>query len=475
MSESGKTAAFVTAAAILLALAIFASPSRPEPAAFSEEGKPLFPEFDDNTKTTSIEIVSTNEETGSPEPFKVERRKGRWVIPSHEDYPAEAEKRLNETAARVVGLKRDSLRSERVEDHEGMGVLDPLDTKATGLKSRGRRAILRDETGRVQADFVVGNEVPGKAGFRFVRLPGEKRTYAVKTDLDLSASFHDWIEKNLLKTERWKLRRVVVDKYRVDEGSGSLVKGEVLHLFQDPNGTWKAEGQTEQETLESLKLENLLMAITEIKIVDVRRKPAGITRDLKKAEGIEMTREVAMQLASKGFFFTRDGNLVSNEGEVRLWTDQGVRYVLRFGELASGGDQKEERRYIFLTADFDETTMPEPPEEEKKKEWKEKVEAGKKEAQKLNDRFADWYYVIPGDQFKHLRISRVEIVTPKQEPKPPGEAPHDPKPEEKKEEPKPPVPPEEKKEDPKSEEKKEEPKPEEKREEPKPEPKEEPK
>lgn len=42
--------------------------------------------------------------------------------------------------------------------------------------------------------------------------------------------------------------------------------------------------------------------------------------------------------------------------------------------------------------------------------YEDKVEAGRKLATELNERFAEWYYVISGDLFKQLQVSRSELV-----------------------------------------------------------------
>lgn len=42
-----------------------------------------------------------------------------------------------------------------------------------------------------------------------------------------------------------------------------------------------------------------------------------------------------------------------------------------------------------------------------------KVEAGKKKVKELNDRFADWYYVISNESFDKLRLNRSELVKKK--------------------------------------------------------------
>ena len=55
--------------------------------------------------------------------------------------------RLSKTAAAVMDLTKDTIRSDRAEDQEEMGVIDPLDAKTTTLKGRGKRITLRDSIG----------------------------------------------------------------------------------------------------------------------------------------------------------------------------------------------------------------------------------------------------------------------------------------------------------------------------------------
>ena len=45
-----------------------------------------------------------------------------------------------------------------------------------------------------------------------------------------------------------------------------------------------------------------------------------------------------------------------------------------------------------------------------------KIESGKQKVKELNDRFADWYYVISNDSFDKLRLSRAVLIKPKDKP-----------------------------------------------------------
>jgi hypothetical protein len=55
-------------------------------------------------------------------------------------------------------------------------------------------------------------------------------------------------------------------------------------------------------------------------------------------------------------------------------------------------------------------------------EYKEKVAAGKKHVDELNKRFAQWYYMIPGDVYEKIHLDRNAIVKKKE---PPKDAAHD--------------------------------------------------
>lgn len=50
----------------------------------------------------------------------------------------------------------------------------------------------------------------------------------------------------------------------------------------------------------------------------------------------------------------------------------------------------------------------------KVKEYQEKLEQGRKKAKELNDRFADWYYIISEDTYKKIHLSRHDIIKKKE-------------------------------------------------------------
>jgi len=63
--------------------------------------------------------------------------------------------------------------------------------------------------------------------------------------------------------------------------------------------------------------------------------------------------------------------------------------------------------------------------ERKQKEYQEKLEQGRKKAKELNDRFADWYYIISEETYKKIHLSRNDIVKKKEKEKAEPEHKHD--------------------------------------------------
>lgn len=178
MNEAQKTGVYAGVAGLLLLLAVTTRAWGPTSfdAAPEDEGQAFFPTFTDLTQATSLEVWDYDAAQGGAVPFKVEVKDGVWTIPSKNGYPADGKDRLGKTAAAVMGLKRESLRSAREEDHVAMGVVDPT-VETGGDEGRGRRVTLRDGGGKVLADVILGKPVEGAEGLRYVRLPAEKRVY----------------------------------------------------------------------------------------------------------------------------------------------------------------------------------------------------------------------------------------------------------------------------------------------------------
>ena len=124
-----------------------------------------------------------------------------------------------------------------------------------------------------------------------------------------------------------------------------------------------------------------------------------------------------MSLRQKGFFLNAQGQLFSNEGEIIVETANGLKYTLRFGEIAPGtkGASKDEEagkdavaqeyRYLFITVNHDAARA-----KHYSGKGKSSDQQGEILARELRNRFANWYYVISGGDFSNLRPSRRDLL-----------------------------------------------------------------
>jgi len=390
-----------------------------------EEQRVLFPELSDASKAASLEIVTYDDELSTLHPFKVLQSGGVWVLPAHQNYPADAKEQLAAAATALVDLKMLDVVSKSPGDHETYGVIEPDPEKIKpGMTGVGQLIEIRDGSGNKLARLIVGKEDKRRVGadasgrsLRFVRKAGHDPVYRVEVDTSkFTTSFGDWIEKDLLKLSPWDVRRLGLEdyalvavesngrvgvqldrKYRVDlayddkDAKWSLVRLEAFSKEGEPKEEKLAEG----EELATSKLNDLRNALGDLKIVDVARKPSGLSAELKAEESFTNDREAVTSMQQRGFLPLKTGEILSTDGETIVGMKDGVEYVLRFGAPTTvAGDsksgEKEEKasepekdaagetsgRYLLVMARFNEKLLekptldplPEVPADESKKE-----------------------------------------------------------------------------------------------------------
>ncbi len=191
----------------------------------------------------------------------------------------------------------------------------------------------------------------------------------MKTD-KFSTKFADWIETDLLKLNPWDIADVKLRDYSVIDAvtrSGEFAqmlnpRADIDVLFDDKTNKWTLKDLTvykgkkkeagklgDDEEVNSAKLNDLKTALSSLKIMDVARKPAQMSANLKA--GKEYMDDAASQdLKRRGFHPVPVENnqfdIVSNDGEAVVSMKDGVQYVLRFGEVAgidSGSDDEKKK------------------------------------------------------------------------------------------------------------------------------------
>jgi hypothetical protein len=463
MTETLKTTLFLIVGAVGIAMAFVFRPA-PIHTAADDSGQPFYASFDP-MEARSLEITRYPETAAAPVIFKAAQVAGVWRLPSHENYPADAEKQLGQAASALNDVMKGPRVSDRAADHENFGVVDPAAAASLGA---GVRVRLADASDRTLADFIVGKPVKDKPELHYVRVPGKDAVYTAKIPVErFSTDFSAWIEKDLLKINTFDITAIHVNAYRIDEMKGSIELGELIELVSDPvTHQWSLKGMPEGETLDTARIEEVRSALADLKIVDVRRKPAGLSADLKSTEGIRLDDAAIESLQEKGYYFAVEGGLASNEGEMWISLKSGVQYVLRFGEVAAttSGEASSQsgglNRYLFIMAQFDAALIPAPqlaplPElpaapststaatqpdaapqpnatqpaddaaqaaleearqrieesnQRRQAEHEQALADGRKKAAELNARFADWYYVISDDVYKRIKVRTADLL-----------------------------------------------------------------
>ena len=293
---------------------------------------------------------------------------------------------------------------------------------------RGTRVTVKDANDEALADLIVGRPVEGRPGLRFVRAPDQKRVYTARFEAGISTRFEDWIEKNLLEVERDQVVHIVLNEYQVDEMTRRASRPRAFTVDKVDDTTWSGSPVPSGQEVDFVQMNLLVGAIMNLEIAGVRPKPEGMTGNLRDAAMAgSISRTDITDLVNKGFYPTADGGLLSNEGELLVRTTEGVLYTLRFGEIVYGrgdavvlGDETSddeetgpgENRYVFITAEFDEAALPEPPasDADAHASWERRVEEGREKADRLATRFASWYYVVSAGSYDRIHKPREDFL-----------------------------------------------------------------
>lgn len=404
MTETAKTLTFMAAGAISL-LAAFAVIPGTNTFDESELVGQRLNEFDVDTPKR-LKIVKFDAETAEPREFEVAENEGLWTIPSKEGYPADATEQMAAAANCLIDREILRVASTSRSEHAALGVINPSNAKlGAEADSVGTRVIMSDNDS-VLTDMIVGKPVRDAEGQYHIRNTDQDIVYVVELDPSkLTTRFEDWIEDDLLKINPFDIRRVEIKDYTAElmgTAQGIGVKwdrrAEMALDYDNTDSKWSAEslkkfdtGQesyvdyklADDEELDQETLNKLRDGLDDLLLVDVERKPEGLSADLKAGQDFVKDNEAALNLMQKGFapIGSENGDsvdILSTEGEVVASLQDGVEYVLRFGNLQMEGDGGESKpaadatadeiekseeninRYLFVMARFNESLIEKP-------------------------------------------------------------------------------------------------------------------
>lgn len=355
-TEVRRTQILVSAAALCVLITVLIKWSS-APASIESQGQidtPFYPEFEDPTLAQSLAVYAFDAENVEPKSFEVARAgvNDMWTIPTHHDYPVDAEDRLAETAASVIGITRGALATRWEKEHAKYGVVDPRQDsiKVTEVEGVGKRIVIEGENEKVLADYIIGKQSPDKPGAYYVRTPGDDNVYICDVNIQLSTKFSDWISTDLLDVDSSGVVHLSVETYSFDEQGGQIAiePGEEL-VFSKPNATesWSTEGLDEEtEEVDEAKIRSTISALGSLRIAGVRKKNQGLTSDLtfdeEKIQSQSDFQRLQLELLARGYALGRSDEdpeqlrLFSREGEIHVASEDGIVYELYFGRAFTG-------------------------------------------------------------------------------------------------------------------------------------------
>ena len=373
MNENTKSISFIAVALLTILLAYQSIPEKFDPnSKGSRMGQALFNTFD-TRQATGIEIVEIDEENLETKSIEVAQTSEGWLIrrPQKADYPANADNQVKDVSTILLDLTIIDTAGEGAGEHSKFGVLDP-NSANPGDSGVGKSIALKNSSGSNLAQLIIGDEVEGISGARYVRKPSESTVFIaeVQNANDVSTKFVDWVEKDFLDLDKWNIKQVTLDNYEVNLAKGQLNRNDKPYVLNYDNSEWNLSGSTlnQNEELDKDKLDSLKDAFDDLEIIDVERKPEILVNNLKQGNEFfnnlkdQKNQAVVQSLQQKGFYTVAVQNpqgqqvpkVVSNKGEILVGMKDGVEYVLRFGEIYRGPEDDEnstgDSRYIYAFA-----------------------------------------------------------------------------------------------------------------------------
>src|SRR5688572_19138159 len=126
MGEAQKTAAYIGVALVLGIVTVVTRPRMEDVGLAPMVNKPLFEKFTDPSKAARLEIVRYAEDVGEVHDFEVAKdpKTGLWSIPSHGNYPADAEDQMKEAATSLSGVTILDVATQDPQEHQLFGVVE---------------------------------------------------------------------------------------------------------------------------------------------------------------------------------------------------------------------------------------------------------------------------------------------------------------------------------------------------------------
>jgi len=469
--ENIKSLIIGLTALICLALWLTLQPKRPEINPKMKVGHDLFENFTDPSVMQELSITRCNENGEPETLRLVKQNgiwliPSFWNYPAEnaEQMASVVSPLLHLTVLEVADEMSDLTNEKEIQTFlSDCGVLDPVTENDSG-KSVGIAVRIVSDDGTVPVHMIVGNRVEESSAVRdvrYVRIPEQNTVYTVDFSMKSQeeASVHDnqtmperlsvrpldWVNRDLLRISRWNIRELAVHQYawrsetstaESDESTAetataatdsprlipdifcrykqdrtnSLSRVWSLQEFRTANGRKYESREVDPENADNAILNDAADLLGHLQIESVLRKPDFLTQLLQNGRSL---RELSGQTESfeKYGFHLADYDvlhpdqtepvLAGDGGELRLTMDDGVTFSLVFGKADSG------IRSLWITAVFDETTLPAKESLVSPAEYDVLLSEGQEKARVQATRTAPWFYLIKEEDYQKLAPGRL--------------------------------------------------------------------
>jgi len=395
---NARTIQILGGATIVLALlAVWAKRDHGGQSSDERTGGKLYPGLD-----AKVNLVTAVEIENKDEQYTLEKKGDAWTIAEKGGYPIQFDK-IREIINAIASFEIVEPKTSKPELYERLAVQDPKSGSSDPEAANATRVALRDATGQVLADVIVGK--PNASGESmassslFVRKNGEAQSYEVFGRATVGGTSTNWLDKEILKIPRERVRRVVT----------THPDGERLEITKDER---KDENFVAAEMPEGREL-----------------KYPAVTDQIGSALGYMMFEDV--KPVSEVPFDDTGGT--GGICEYETW--DGLRVTVKLA-------QQNEKYYAQFACTYDPTLRVEPstvtpppappegegeppPPAEEPLAAEEQVRA---EAEKLSQKLAPWAFEIPGYRAKNFEMRIEELLKPLEAPAPAPVPPDEPPP-----------------------------------------------
>ncbi|MCC7013108.1 MAG: DUF4340 domain-containing protein [Planctomycetes bacterium] len=372
---------------VVLAAGVFVSQRGESGAATANPtlGKRLFPELGARLNDVAKLTVVSKDAT-----INLEKNGASWGVADKGGYPVDFGK-VKQLAVAVSEMELLAQMTANPASHAKLGVEEP-----TAAEASSRRVTLKDASGAVLADLIVGKPKPhegfGGRGSLFVRKEGESQAWEVSGQLSVAGSVNDWLSREIGKLEGTRVKRVFVqhadgNTLAVSKGSATDKDFSVENLPEGAELQWPGVAGGIGSALQYLSLD-----------------------DVQKSEGFDLAG------ATSATFECFDGLVVtarSIERDSKTWVALSAKIDESLRAAAPGPQ---------APPPAEGEPAPETPKEPELKA----LEDVKKEADELNAKWSAWVYAVPGYSAANLRKKLTDLLKAPEPVAPPdGSAPSD--------------------------------------------------